>query len=187
MTSFVTKQKSEYNKLSSKKNGNQDQTEEIILKKYFMLIILKNAAEYTGSVSMKALDKYSGLTTLTEWCYLGLMRKLYLYHLYTQPQSLLCFPLSCVPRNIFPKMACVWNIQQMGQCQDSQSCYYFCVHRERQWTVARKTQQFSGQKKQTLKENNILPESMFQKIIKTSDNILLCPDGISLSPQDEQQ
>lgn len=105
----------------------------------------------------------------------GFNEKLYSYLLHTQPQSLLCFPLSCVPRNIFPNMACVWNIQQMGRCQDSQSCYCFCVHRERQGTGARNTQHFSGQEKQTLKESSIFPGQM---ILKTSDDMLLCPDGI---------
>lgn len=50
---------------------------------------------------------------MTEWCYLGLMRKLYPYLLHTQPQCLLCFLPRCVPRKIFPNMACVWDVQQM--------------------------------------------------------------------------
>lgn len=80
-------------------------------------------------------------------------------------------------------MACVWNIQQIGLCQDRQSCYCFCGHRERQETDARKTIQFSWQEeKKTVKENYILPEQITKKFIKTSDDrlLLLCSDGIHL-------
>lgn len=87
-----------------------------------------------------------------------------------------------------PEMCSKENFSKHGMClgcsanvcPNSQSCYCFCGHRERQGIGARKTQQFSGQEKQTLKENQILPEQMTKKIIKTSDDILLCPDGVHL-------
>jgi hypothetical protein len=95
-----------------------------------------------------------------------LINKLYSSRFYTKPQRTVCFLLSCVPRNAFPNKAWVWNIQHMGQCQDSQSCDFLSVFSEEDRdNSARKFQQFSGQEKQTLKENGILPEEMINKKI----------------------